>query len=46
MAVPMVVNATKILYKKEKPKSSQYRKYKHFNEQSFNPELNNELLRI
>ena len=42
----MIVTVTKILYKKQKSKSIQYRKSKHLNEQSFNSELNNELLKI
>ena len=33
-------------YKKQKPKTIQYKNYKHFHEQSFNFELNNELLKI
>ena len=33
-------------YKKQKAKTIQYRNYKHFNEQSFNFELNNELMKI
>ena len=33
-------------YKKQKLKIIQYRNYKHFYEQSFNFELNNELLKI
>ena len=32
--------------KKQKAKIIQYRNYKHFHEQSFNFELNNELLKI
>ena len=32
--------------KKQKAKTIQYRNYKHFHEQSFNFELNNELLKI
>ena len=33
-------------YKKQKAKTIQYRKYKHFYQQSFNFELNSELLKI
>ena len=33
-------------YKKQKAKTTQYRNYKHFHEQSFNFELNNELKKI
>ena len=33
-------------YKKQKAKTIQYRNYKHFHEQSFNFELNNELMKI
>ena len=33
-------------YKKQKTKTIQYRNYKHFHEQSFNFELNNDLLKI
>ena len=33
-------------YKKQKAKTIQCRNYKHFHEQSFNFELNNELLKI
>ena len=36
----------KIHYKKQKAKAIQYRNYKHFHEQSFNFELNNELPKI
>ena len=42
----MVVTVMKAYYKKEKPKTIQYRNCKHFHEQSFNFELNNELLKI
>ena len=42
----MVVTVVKFNYKKEKPKSIQYRNHKHFHEQSFKFELNNELLKI
>ena len=36
----------KIHYKKQKAKTIQPRNYKHFHEQSFNFELNNQLLKI
>ena len=42
----MVVTVMKTHYKKQKAKTIQYRNYKHFHEQSFNFELNNELLKI
>ena len=42
----MVVTVMKTQYKKQKPKTIQYRNYKHFHEQSFNSELNNMLLKI
>ena len=42
----MVVSVMKTHYKKQKPKTVQYKNYKHFHEQSFNFELNNELLKI
>ena len=42
----LVVTVMKAYYKKENPKTIQYRNYKHFHEQSFNFELNNELLKI
>ena len=42
----MVVTVIKTHYKKQKPKTIQYRNYKHFHEQSFNSELNNTLLKI
>ena len=42
----MVVTVMKTHYKKQKPKTIQYRNYKHFHEQSFNFELNNELMKI
>ena len=42
----MVVTVMKTHYKKQKAKTIQYRKYKHFHEQSFNFELNNELMKI
>ena len=38
----MVVTVMKTHYKKQKSKTIQYRNYKHFHEQSFNFELNNE----
>ena len=42
----MVVTVMKTHYKKQKAKTIQYRNYKHFHEQSFNFELNNELMKI
>ena len=42
----MVVTVIKTHYKRQKAKTIQYRNYKHFHEQSFNFELNNELLKI
>ena len=42
----MVVTVMKTHYKKQKPKTIQYRKYKHFHEQSFNFEVNNKLMKI
>ena len=42
----MVVTVIKTHYKKQKAKIIQYRNYKHFHEQSFNFELNSELLKI
>ena len=36
----------KTRYKKQKLKTIQNRNYKHFDEQSFNFDLNNELLKI
>ena len=42
----IVVTVMKTHYKKQKPKIIQYRNYKHFYEQSFNFELNNELMKI
>ena len=42
----MVVTVMKTRYKKQKAKTIQYRNYKHFHEQSFNFELNNELMKI
>ena len=42
----MVVGVMKTHYKKQKPKTVQYKNYKHFHEQSFNFELYNELLKI
>ena len=42
----MVVTVIKIHYKKQKAKTIQYKNYKHFHEQSFTFELNNELLNI
>ena len=41
----MVVTVTKTHCKKQKPKTIQYRNYKHSQEQSFNFELNNELMK-
>ena len=42
----MVVTVMKTHYKKQKPKAIHYRIYKHFHEQSFNFEFNNELMKI
>ena len=42
----MLATIMKGHYKKQKPKTIQYKNYKHFHEQSFNFELNNELLKI
>ena len=42
----MVVTVMKTHYKKQKAKTIQYRNYKHFHEQSFDFELNNELMKI
>ena len=42
----MVVTVMKTHYKKQKAKTIQYRNYKHFHEQSFHFELNNELMKI
>ena len=42
----MVVTVMKTHYKKQKPKTIQYRNYKHFHQQSFNFQLNSELLKI
>ena len=42
----MVVTVMKTHYKKQKPKTIQYRNYKHFHEQSFNFEVNNKLMKI
>ena len=42
----MIVTVMKTHYRKQKPKTIQYRNYKHIHEQSFNFELNNELLKI
>ena len=42
----IVVTVMKTHYKKQKPKTIQYRNDKHFCEQSFNLELNNELLNL
>ena len=42
----MVVTVMKTHYKKQKAKTIQYRNCKHFHEQSFNFELNNELIKI
>ena len=42
----MVVTVLKTHYKKQKAKTIQYRNYKHFHEQSFIFELNNELMKI
>lgn len=39
----MVVTLLKIHYKRQNPKTIQYRKYKHFQQQSFNFELNNDM---
>ena len=41
----MVVTGMKTHHKKQKAKTIQYRDYKHFHEQSFSFELNNELLK-
>ena len=41
-----VVTAMKTRYEKQKQKTIHYRNYKYFHEQSFNFELNNELLKI
>ena len=41
-----VATVIKIHYKKQKKKNIQYRNYKLFHEQSFDFELNNELLKI
>ena len=42
----VIVTIMKTHHKKQKAKTIQYRNYKHFYEQSFNFELNNELLKI
>ena len=42
----MVVTVMKTHYKKQKTKAIHYRIYKHFHEQSFNFEFNNELMKI
>ena len=42
----MIVTVMKTHYKKQTPKTIQYRNYKHFHKQSFNFELNSELLKI
>ena len=42
----MVVIVMKTYYKKQRAKPIQYRNFKHFHEQSFNFELNNELTKI
>ena len=42
----MVATVMKTHYKKQKLKTIQKRNYKHFHEQSFNFDLNNELLEI
>ena len=42
----MLATIMKGHYKKQKRKTIQYRNYKHFHEQSFNFQLNNELLKI
>ena len=42
----LTVYVMKTHYKKQKPKTIQYRNYKHFQDQSINFDLNNELLRI
>ena len=41
----MFVSVMKTQYKKQKAKTIQYRNYKHFHEQSFKFELNNELMK-
>ena len=41
----MVVTVMKTHYKKQKPKTIQYRKCKHFHEPSFNFELNKKLIK-
>ena len=41
-----VVTVLKVFYKKQKPKTIQYRKYDSFNNDSFREELNNELLNV
>ena len=42
----ILVTVMKTHYERQKAKTIQYRNYKHFHEQSFNFELNNELLKI
>ena len=42
----MVVTVMKTHYKKQKEETIEYRNYKHFHEQSFNFELNYELMKI
>ena len=42
----MAVTVMKTHYKKQKAKTIQYRNYKHIYDQSFNFELNNELMKI
>ena len=42
----MVITVMKTHYKKQKLETIQNRNYKHFHEQSFNFDLNNELLEI
>ena len=42
----MVITIMKIFYKKQKPKISQYRSYKNFDNQLFQKEFNSELLKI
>ena len=42
----MVVTIMKTHYKKQKAKTIQYKNYKHFHEQSFNFDLNNESMKI
>ena len=42
----MVITVMKVFYKKQKPKTIQYRSYKNFDNQVFQRELNSELLKI